>query len=407
MLGAGATMAGQPGPALVVSPSRLIFIGSEQAVTLPSQRIEIGSRGAWKAVPSARWIRVTPSSGLGAGSAEVSIDPTGLGAGTHTGTIRIDAPAASGSPRVVNVALTIAPRRPAGPSGLNALPDKVAFSAAAGQRDKLTFTVRLRSEQGGAIRWSAVSDRPWLAVSPQKGTTPSELTLTVSPEPLAAGDHTATVAVAGVDAEASVQIPVTLSIRSEGGPLTVGSGTGTLPAATLNIPYSRPIPVRGGRPPYVVQLVAGPLPPELALINGTLVGVPRQPGVFTFTVGVTDSSTPPVSQLQQLRLMVVVLDQNTALAVQPAQLDLQAAGGKAAQASLTVTSGGPPLTWQASADVPWLQVVPLEGVAPAQLKVTVDARTLASGTYTASITLSMDGAPNSPVRVPVRVTIRP
>jgi len=163
--------------------------------------------------------------------------------------------------------------------------------------------------------------------------------------------------------------------------------------ATLNIPYSRPVPLKGGRPPYALQVVGGTLPPELTLANGSLTGTPRQPGVFTFTVGASDSSNPPVSLTQQMTLAIVILDQNTAIAVRPTAIDLQVVAGKATESGIAIVSGGPPLTWQASADVPWLRLTPPDGVAPAGTKVTVETKGLASGSYAAVITIVMDGAP--------------
>lgn len=407
---AGRADAQVPPASLQVTPLRLTFISTEQSNPLPGQRIHIRNAGGgqlvWRARVTDRWITVTPPNGMDEMVAVIGIEPTGLQPGTYAGAVSIEAGTASGSPKIVDITLTIAPRRPPSPPGLKVAPDKVAFSASAGHRDKLTFRVKVQAERDQAVRWTAQSDRPWLTVTPQQGFTPADVTLSAAPELLPSGEHAGVITIRGSgDAPAVLQIPVTLALRSDGGPMAFASSM--MPTATLNVPYSRPVPVRGGRPPYAFQIVAGTLPPELALANGTLMGTPRQPGIFSFTVAAMDSSNPPTSQTQQLALAVVILDQNTALAVQPASLDLQATGARAAESSVAIVSGGPPLTWQATSDVPWLRVTPAEGVAPSTVRVSVDTKGLSSGSYAASITINMDGAPNSPVRIPVRVTVRP
>lgn len=409
LLKAGGAPAQVTPATLQVSPLRLTFISAEQSNPLPGQRVQIRNSGGgqlvWRASVTDRWITVTPPTGIDDAVVLVGIEPAGLPPGTYNGAVSIDASTATGSPRIIELTLTIATRRAIAPPTIKVTPEKVTFSAAAGHREKLTFRVRVQAERDQAIRWTAQSDRPWLTVTPVQGMSPTELTLSAAPELLPAGDHAATVTVRSGSEATPIQIPVVLSVRSDGGPMVFASGT--MPSATLNVPYSKPVPVRGGRPPYALQVVAGTLPPELGLVNGTLTGTPRQPGVFSFTVAATDSSTPPTSQTQQVSIAVVILDQNTALGVQPASLDLQATGARAAEATIAILSGGPPLTWQASADVPWLRLTPAEGIAPSSLRVSVDSKGVASGSYAAVITISMDGAPNSPVRIPVRVTIRP
>jgi hypothetical protein len=301
-------------PSLQVTPLRLTFISAEQSTPLSGQRVQIRNGGGgqlvWRAQVTDRWITVTPPSGIDEAVVLVGIEPAGLAPGTYGGAVSIEAGTAAGSPRIIELTLTIAQRRPIAPPTIKVSPEKVTFSASAGHRERLTFRVRVQAERDQAIRWTAHSDRPWLTVTPAQGMSPTELTLSAAPELLPAGDHAATVTVrAGSDAT-PIQIPVVLSVRSDGGPMVFSSGT--LPSATLNVPYSRPVPVRGGRPPYAVQVVAGTLPPELALVNGSLTGTPRQPGVFSFTIAATDSSTPPTTQTQQVSIAVVILDQNTA-----------------------------------------------------------------------------------------------
>jgi probable HAF family extracellular repeat protein len=78
-------------------------------------------------------------------------------------------------------------------------------------------------------------------------------------------------------------------------PLAVSCPT---PSAQLTTAYSSAAIASGGVPPYV-YLIAGSLPPGLALAahTGAITGTPTEPGTFNFTVQATDSSggTPTVA----------------------------------------------------------------------------------------------------------------
>src|SRR5207244_6396975 len=96
---------------------------------------------------------------------------------------------------------------------------------------------------------------------------------------------------------------------SQSYPLTVGSAppviSGTLPAWTVNRPYSASLTASGGTPPYKNWSVAsGALPAGLQLdsTSGAIAGIPTSVGTASFTIGVTDSkgvagSTPYTLQI--------------------------------------------------------------------------------------------------------------
>jgi hypothetical protein len=75
------------------------------------------------------------------------------------------------------------------------------------------------------------------------------------------------------------------------GPLVI---TSPLPPAKLGLPYSQTLTASGGTPPYVWSVVNGAPPNGIALSPsaGVLSGTPTQSGTVTFTVMVTDSTTP-------------------------------------------------------------------------------------------------------------------
>jgi hypothetical protein len=87
--------------------------------------------------------------------------------------------------------------------------------------------------------------------------------------------------------------------------LLVGLGIdcGNPPAAAEGSFYSHAFPAGGGDPPYSFGIVAGALPPGLALnpLTGIVSGVPTGFGLYTFTIQVSDAlgstSTVPCSIL--------------------------------------------------------------------------------------------------------------
>lgn len=72
----------------------------------------------WTATVSEAWIHLEPAQGVTPGSPSVTVDPRGLGRGTHTGTITVESPGVPGSPSSVTVELVVEP-----PPGTRCLDD--------------------------------------------------------------------------------------------------------------------------------------------------------------------------------------------------------------------------------------------------------------------------------------------
>ena len=85
-----------------------------------------------------------------------------------------------------------------------------------------------------------------------------------------------------------------------------------------------------------------------------------------------------------------------------------AGGANPASQSLSVTNtGGGTLSFTASTNQPWLAAAPGSGTAPASVAVSVNTAGLAAGTYTGAVTITSAGATNSPLSVPVTLTVAP
>lgn len=404
---AGRAQAQAP-PLLEVAPGRVTFITSEG--NQATQRVRVRNAGggqlAWRARANTPWISVTPQSGVAPAELVVTVDATSLSAGNYSGRVTIEAGRNAGSPAFVDVVLSLAAPRPPGPPTLRATPAKVLLSKVTpGQTQRVSAIVKLEADREAAVKWAAKSDRPWLTVAPAEGSTPLELRIEAIPEGLAAGQHEASVSILAPDGKPVLRVPVIIQVGATPGVLSL-VGT-SLPPATLNLPYSQAVPVRGGQPPYRVQLDTGPMPPDLALANGAISGIARVPGTYTLGLTVTDSSAPPNTVTQKMTLPVIILDRNTALIIEPPSVALTATAPKlSTDVTIAVMSGSQALPWRASSDAAWLRVSPAEGTAPTNVTISADAKSLPAGVYVATLTVSMDGAPNSPARIPVQLTVR-
>jgi hypothetical protein len=99
-----------------------------------------------------------------------------------------------------------------------------------------------------------------------------------------------------------------------------------------------------------------------------------------------------------------------AIGVDPASLSFSATvgGGDPASQTISITNGGGgTLEWTASADASWLTIDPASGVAPSTLTASVSIAGLSQGTYNGAITISATGATNSPLSIPVTLTVNP
>jgi hypothetical protein len=82
----------------------------------------------------------------------------------------------------------------------------------------------------------------------------------------------------------------------------------TLPTAKEGVSYQAYIAVAGGKSPYTFSLPSGTLPSGLTLdaTNGIISGTPANgsAGAYTFSIGATDSSTPPLTAQHSYSLVV-------------------------------------------------------------------------------------------------------
>jgi uncharacterized protein (TIGR03437 family) len=99
-------------PELAISPLALTFSYTVGGASPAAQSVTVGNSGTgtlvWSAGSSASWLTVSPTSGTGAGTLTIGINPAGLSAQTYNGTIAVTDSAAANSPQTIAVTLAVA-----------------------------------------------------------------------------------------------------------------------------------------------------------------------------------------------------------------------------------------------------------------------------------------------------------
>ncbi len=113
------------------------------------------------------------------------------------------------------------------------------------------------------------------------------------------GSYNVTAAVAGV------ALPANFALTNQPPPpLTIT--TASLPGGQINVAYSQTLAATGGLTPYSWSISTGALPAGLTLnaATGAISGTPSAVGTSNFTVKVTDSEVPAVSQTANLSITI-------------------------------------------------------------------------------------------------------
>jgi hypothetical protein len=140
------------------------------------------------------------------------------------------------------------------------------------------------------------------------GTVPPGLTLTnctLTGTPTTAGPYILNIT--ATDSSTPTAGTVTGNVTVTVNPLAPLTLTGSLPNATVGVPYTQTITAQGGLAPYTYAITAGTLPPGITLDpnTGVFSGTPTAPGASSFTLTATDSEGPAKTASLPLVLLVV------------------------------------------------------------------------------------------------------
>ncbi|MBS1824850.1 MAG: hypothetical protein JST93_05990 [Acidobacteria bacterium] len=300
-------------------------------------------------------------------------------------------------------------------------PNVMTFTTTSGGSNPAAQTLLVRhtgdTAKAFTVGVSTITGGNWLSASIGSGTTPARLSITATPQGLAPGVYGGTVLInsAGVpSARVDVTLAVVATAQLSASPSTLafnrqlGSDAGATEqlvfvsssgsAATITATPSTTdggswlqASVAGSTTPGVVAVRINPAGLAAGSYNGS-VAIAAQ-GLTTLTVPVSLT----VSNIPFLQL-------------NPASLNLAALrNGPAVTQSVTLTPSTSALPFTVNVSTAtggnWLVVTPLNGAAPGNLDVSANPSGLPAGLYSGTIQLTVPGAANPSLSIPVSFTV--
>jgi hypothetical protein len=156
--------------------------------------------------------------------------------------------------------------------------------------------------------------------------------------------------------------------------------------------------------PWLTVDPAGGIAPSTTSVSAYISGLPA--GTYNAQITIVGSDAVNTSVVPVT--LTLVGDSPPAIDVSSDSLAFTGTVGGAnpASQSFSVTNaGGGTLTWSASDDAAWLSLSPTTGTAPTDVTASVNTSGLSAGNYEAQITINGTGATNTPVTVPVMLTV--
>ena len=255
------TLTINPPSTIGYSPASLTFTATQGGANPANQTLNIQNTGggtlSWSIGDNASWLGLSPTSGSSTGlqnPVTVSVNISGMTAGTYNATITITASGATNTPRTVPVTLTISPLSPT----IGYSPASLTFTATQGGANPANQTLNIQNTGGGTLSWSLSGNPSWLGLSPTSGSSTGQqnpVTVSVNISGMTAGTYNATITITASGATNTPRtVPVTLTInpiatgkmhvKSIGMALSLFSGF-TRASATITIVDSSGNPVSG------------------------------------------------------------------------------------------------------------------------------------------------------------------
>ncbi len=357
----------------------------------------------WTAVSNAPWLTVT-SVGPVTGPGVVTFQALGNSGAALFGTISVGAQTFT-----VNVAAAAA-------SQLQLSLTVVSLTGSSNGTQTITVT----TNDGSPVPFQATpsSQGGWLSITPQSGTTPATLTIISNPKGLAPGSYVGTIGfsvngtlVQAVTVVLLVPSPLTVATGSVtgSGPMTLAQ-TGTSGVFSIDIPL---VTNYGGS--SFTATITGPAGITITPASGTLPALLHAsvntgslaPGNYVATVTVTVPDLSPSTITIPIAFTVAARQPNQ-IAAAAGGLTLAVANSspEANRQVLVNNLGNAALSFQASADQPWIVVSPTSGVTNSTgavpLTVGISLNGFPPGTYNGNVTIT---SAQATVNLPVHAVV--
>jgi uncharacterized protein (TIGR03437 family) len=400
---------------LAASPVSLAFEYTLAGTSPPVQQVQLTSTApnntyVAQAASTGNWLLVNGvtanASGTLPASLNVTVNPTGLTAGTYQGTVT--ATDAHGSAQSIAVTLVV--------NGVSSIANP-SFLAFVAEQNGLPPAAQTITVTGFAnASFTATVTQSWITLSAASGPAPAQIIVGANSTGLEAGTYTGSV---HIDVDTHIQdVSVTLVV-SANPVLTTNIGDfiynyfgGNPPPSPLTLDVNvssgsaQTFTVAAGVPSWLQVSTGGPTATTPIALAVTL--LPQTLGTGTYVAQVIllpSSGGPPVT-------VPVVLSVVNATAIIPsaASLSFTAAAGGPQQSQTVQISAASTTAYTAAASTTsggtWLTVAPASGTATpgkSPLTITADATILAAGTYQGEVTLTTSGGVITVI--PVTITV--
>ncbi len=363
------------------------------------------------------WLAVSPSTGATASTVNVSVNATGLTAGTYAGSLSIVSSGAVNSPLTVPVTLIVTDT-----PVLNISPASLSFTYQSGAATPAAQTLTVASSAGSlnyVASATTSSGDNWLAVTPTSGATPGTISVSVNPVGLLPGTYDGNVVVMGAGQSSPQTVPVTLtvlaglSMSASPTALTFHHQISTAPpdAQTLKITsngtafnFNAAAATSSGN--WLAVTPASSSTPGTLSVSINPAGLAL--GTYSGTITLTSSAALNSPLIVPVTLIVSA---NPFLKSSASTLSFAAVTGGTVPASQSVqiSSTGAALNITTGVTTTgtggWLSVTPGAGQTPVTVNVSVNPAGLPVGTYSGQVQIASTGVANSPLTIPVTLTV--
>lgn len=407
---------------LSLSPNSLSFFGQPNG-TPPQQRtVSVTSSGSaisYSVSANQPWLQAGPTSGSTPGTITVGVNPSGLAPGSYSGNVSV-----VGGGSTVNLPVTFeVTNNPL----LQVSQSSVTFNLQTGQGLPAPRPILLTTSNGSNLATTVTANTSsggnWLLASPTSLQTPGAFALSLAnsvASTLAAGTYNGTVTVnAPGAANANTTINVTLNVSAT--PLLTMSTT----PMTFNAQFGGSAPPAQSR---AITATSGQLSVTVSTSTNTgsgwltanintnttpaTISVSASPfglgtGAYTGTVTVTSGSS------SSALVIPVTLNVSSLPLISVNQSELIFGGGGTSGTqpqTIQISSSSNNFNYSVNATVSnsptnWLSVNNFNAVTPSALVVSVNPALLGDGTYFGTIVISAPGTGNTPLVIPVTLTV--
>jgi uncharacterized membrane protein len=411
-------------PLICCSPKSFTFSATEGGSNPANQTLEISNSGvgtiSWTLSDDAAWLSENPAGGSSTGEPDtvtVSVDVPGMSVGDYSANITITAAGAINSPCTVPVSLHISSPAPQ----ISFSPERLRFTAVEGSSAPADKTLEIWNSGTGTMNWSLSDGAAWLTENLTSGSSIGEhgtVAVSVNTTGMSAGNYSADITITAGGASNSPQtVPVSLHISSAASEIsfspesltfTAGEGGSALANGTLEIWNSGIGTLTWSLSDDAAWLSESPTSGSSTGEHDTVAVSVDTTGMSAgdYSANITITATGASNSPQTVPVSLHISSAAPEISCKPESLSFTAGEGGSNKTLEIWNSGIDTLNWTLSDDADWLSENATSGSSTSAddktlVTVSVNTAGMSVGDYSANITITADGASNTPQTVPV------